>query len=197
MLVGACDAPDQQQAAERPEPTAAAVATDGPQRPSASPTEGSDSPSSVYTKLAFDACKVTRRATEGEFIEYTCSGLGAVPLYAALGDGRMDLDAGVRNDRFQGLGAFNDIAPTIEWRLAGGEPVAVIFRYVDAGGEAPKPRRTVLAVEKVGRPGAPGCRVAQLGGEVPDVNARARAIADGRAAGFDCQRDPIYEGNAR
>jgi len=153
---------------------------------------------SEYTRFNLDRCTVTSRATEGEYVEYSCSGRGDAGLFAALGDGRMDLDAGVRNERFEGLSAFNDIGAQIEWRLHGGVPVAIIFRYRDATPEGRAAGRSVLAVEKVGRPGAPGCRVAQLAGSTAQVNQRAREIADRTAPGFPCGRGQVtYIGNSR
>jgi len=111
------------------------------------------------------------------------------------GDDRFDLDAGVENEAFQAVDAFNDLGDAVEWRLRDERPVAVIFRYIDATGEADG--RTVLAVEKVGRPGDPGCRVAQISGDTPQANREARRIADERAADFDCAGEPEYIGSAQ
>lgn len=71
----------------------------------------------------------------------------------------------------------------------------MIFRYVDVTPQGEE--RTVLAVEKIGREGAFGCPVAQIAGDTPQANARARPIADERAEIFDCTKEPLYIGNAR
>ena len=144
---------------------------------------------SDYTTLDLAGCDVMRRAAEGHSVEYRCLGRGNVSLLLHDGDGRFDLDAGVRNEEFQSIGAFNSIAPTIEWRLDTGNPVAVIFRLHDA--TMGSRDRSVLAVEKVGTAQSPGCRIAQIAGDTPDANMRARRIADERAADFDCSTDQM------
>lgn len=150
---------------------------------------------SDYRTLDFGDCTVTRQATEGQSVDYRCPGRGDVPVLLHDGDGRYDLDAGVRNGQFQSIGAFNSIGTTIEWRLDEGRPVAVIFRLNDATME--DHGRSVLAVEKVGTSQSPGCRIAQIAGETPDANAEARRIADRRAPGFDCGTDEMQViGNA-
>ena len=151
---------------------------------------------SAYTVFSTDNCDVTRRETEeGEGVWWRCPGREGVPLFVTVGDGRYDVDAGVENEQFQTVGAFNDLGDTVEWRLHEEKPVAVIFRYLDVTEEAGG--RTVLAVEKVGRPGAPGCRVAQISGDTPNANREARRIADTQASDFDCAAEPEYIGNAR
>lgn len=150
---------------------------------------------SEYTTLDLAACDVMRRAAEGHSVEYRCPGRGNVNLLLHDGDGRFDFDVGVRNEEFQSIGAFNSIASTIEWRLDAGTPVAVVFRLNDATLE--DRGRSVLAIEKVGTAQSPGCRIAQIAGDTPDLNARARSIADERAAAFDCSTDQMQVvGNA-
>lgn len=152
---------------------------------------------SDYSRFSLEACTVTAEATEGESIDWRCPGRGGVLLFAHLGDGRMDLDAGDPTNDFASLGAFNDIAETIEWRFDRGAPVAVIFRYRDATPEGRAAGRTVLAVEKVGSEGTAGCRMAHVAGNVPEANAKAREFAD-RAGEFACGKDTIsYLGDAR
>lgn len=165
----------------------------------APPKDAEDAPASRftsdYTTLSFDDCTITRRASEGIGIDYRCPGRGGIPLLLHDGDGRYDVDAGIRNDQFQSIGAFNSIGTTIEWRLDQGAPVAVIFRLYDATQE--QRGRSVLAVEKIGTAGAPGCRIAQVAGDTDDANMRARQIADRQAAGFACASDKMeVVGNA-
>lgn len=140
---------------------------------------------STYTTLDLDKCQLVDEETEeGTGAEWRCAGFGEVPLIVEEGDGRFDVDAGIRNDRFETIGAFNSLGDNVEWRLRDGKPFAVIFRYLDATPEAKG--RTVLAVEKVGAAAAPGCRVAQVAGDVPDANQVARDLADSNAADFTC-----------
>ena len=111
------------------------------------------------------------------------------------GDGRFDLDAGVANDRFQTIGAFNEIAPRVEIRMDEGEPFAVIFRYRDVSLQSNN--RSIIAVEKIGTEDAPGCRVAQIGGGAGAANMRAREVADLAAdddAGCDSEPQVIGDG---
>lgn len=185
--------------ASPPEARPAAEATPAPaaepvERPS--PPEPAARMGSRYTRFDLAACQVLREEREeGSFADYRCSGLPDVPLLVQEGDGRFDLDAGIDDDGFQTIGAFNDIGGTIEWRMRDGAPFAVIFRFLDRA--MMDPGRTVLAVETVGRAGAPGCRVAQVAGDTPGANARARAFADRLADASPCPSEPIYLGNAR
>ncbi|WP_374407807.1 hypothetical protein [Pelagerythrobacter sp.] len=180
------DPPEQAPKTETPEPatpvkraTPAVGATDTPAE-----TGGY---ASVYSDFDLAACRVTAEQPEGTGVDYACPGREGIPLFAHHGDGRFDLDAGVDGEEFMTIGAFNEIADRIEWRTNDGTPFAVIFRYRDvAPGSA---GRTVLAIEKIGRAGAPGCRVAQIAGDTADANRVAREIADTRAAAFRCGTD--------
>ncbi len=125
---------------------------------------------------------------EGASVLWSCPGHGAVPLLVATGDGRFDVDAGVANEEWETLPAFNNPGPRVEWRLDGTAPVAIIYRLISAAAEHPG---SALFVETVGREGAPGCTVAIIHGALPDANARAREIADRRAASFRCGVDAM------
>jgi hypothetical protein len=196
MSLAACsqESAPSAEASPEPTPTVSPVAA-----PTASPTpeDGADGVTSRYTRFDLAACEILEEEREeGSYADYRCPGLAGYPLPVQEGDGRFDLDAGTNDDAFQTIGAFNDIGPTIEWRMRDDEPFAVIFRFLDRA--MMDPGRTVLAVEKVGRPGAPGCRVAQIAGNTPDANARARALADRETAGFRCGVDePTIVGEAR
>jgi hypothetical protein len=151
---------------------------------------------SAYTPFDLEACRVTGENPEGASVDYACPGRAGVPIFVHLGDGRFDLDAGIDGEEFVTLGAFNDIGERLEWRLHEGAPIAVIFRYLDVAPQGEG--RTVLAVEKIGRAGSPGCRVAHVAGDTPDANRIAREIADSRAANFRCGTDEMrVVGNAR
>ena len=151
--------------------------------------------SSVYGTLDLDECEVLSRQEEGEGATFRCPPINNVPIFVQSGDGRFDLDAGVANERFQTIGAFNEIAPRVEVRMDDGVPFAVIFRYQDASLQSNN--RSVIAVETIGTEEAPGCRIAQIGGGAGAVNQRAREIADLAADGeTDCDAEPQVIGDA-
>ncbi len=151
---------------------------------------------STYTEFDLTKCEVlSEEREEGSSAEYRCPGFGDLPLLVQEGDGRFDLDAGSDDGGFQTIGAFNDIGDTVEWRLKDGQPFAVIFRFLDVTEGARG--RSVLAVETVGRPGKGACRVAQIAGNAPDANQKARELADAAAAdAFVCSSQPERVGNA-
>lgn len=151
---------------------------------------------STYSDVDLEKCDLlSEEREEGSSATWRCDGFGAVPLIVKEGDGRIDVDVGVESDDFATIGAFNTIGKTAEWRLRDGKPFAVIFRYEDATEGAAG--RTVLAVEKVGAAGSPGCRVGQVAGDTPDANQVARDMADSAAADFVCGQDePAMIGNA-
>ena len=139
---------------------------------------------SVYTALDVDRCRVLSRVEEGESISWRCPGHAGIPLFVGAGDGRFDVDAGIDNGQWESLSPFNQLGPRVEWRLRGGRPIAIIYRYsVSMPGQAPYSR---LAVETIGRAGRPGCVIAWIDGALPDANAVARDRADRRAATFRC-----------
>lgn len=140
--------------------------------------------SSVYTELNLDRCRTLELIEEGESVRWRCPGLGAIPLLVNAGDGRFDVDAGVDNEVWESLDAFNAPGPRIEWRQAGGRSFAIIYRLRLTSPE--QPPGSALIVETIGRRGAPGCQVASVDGALPDANARARAIADRRARTHRC-----------
>ncbi|MCD1622333.1 hypothetical protein [Citromicrobium bathyomarinum] len=155
-----------------------------------------DGYASAYTQLDLESCRVLDQSIdEGSWVELRCAGYQGIPLFVSEGDLRFDVDAGVPNENFQTILAFNTIGDTVEWRLREGAPFATIIRYRDVSSESGT--RSVLAVDTIGQPGAPGCRVAQIAGDTPRANQRARAIADADAAGFDCANEPRYIGEAR
>ena len=148
-------------------------------------------PTSAYTELNLERCRVIAQSREVESIAWRCPGRGGVALLVTAGDGRYDVDAGIDNGEWESLPELNDIGPRVEWRLRGGRPFAIIFRLVSA--DETLARRSVLLVETIGRPGRPGCQIAVIGGAVADANARARAEADARAARFRCGVDAAAE----
>lgn len=153
--------------------------------------------SSAYTTLDLDACTVTAsESEEGQWAERSCPGYKGIRLFVDDGDGRFDIDAGRRNQGFESLLAFNNPPTTIEWRLKDGKPFAVIYRISDATEEARG--RTALFVERIGTDDRLGCTVAQVAGDEPNPNRKARELADTTAMDFACETDePHLVGNAR
>jgi len=90
----------------------------------------------------------------------------------------------------QGFGQFNSAADTIEWRLAGGKPFAIIQRWFVADADAPEKNgrpqsKQILIVTRL--PPGPVCQVARI--EVkgtPNANEAARKAADETARGYLC-----------
>ena len=181
---GGGGAGEQETPSPRPNAGTSPVARTGTATP-----EPADAITSAYTQLDLDKCTVIDASEEGASTDWRCPGLGEVPLFVYEGDGRFDLDAGVENAKFQSIGAFNSIGDRIEWRLRGGVPYAAIFRYHDVTRQDDP--RSVLAIEKVGSGDMPGCRVAQIAGDTPDANGRARELADSLTPGFDCANDAM------
>ena len=190
LALGACsqDAPERAPGDEASAPAATAVPT-GAVRQDAAVAPDRGGYASAYTKFDLAACRVTGEDPEGASVDYACPGYADVPLVVHLGDGRFDLDAGVDSDEFMTIGAFNELGERLEWRTKDGAPFAVIFRYRDVAPQGEG--RTVLAVETIGGPGAPGCRVAHIAGDTPDANRVAREIADTVAEGFRCGTDEM------
>lgn len=145
-------------------------------------------PTSAYTQLNLDRCEIysVAHAGEGDWTNRRCPGRNGVILYVDEDDNRFDIDAGVHNEEFGSPLVISDLGPSVEWRIEGGRPFAIIYRYNIP--EAAAGARSYLAVESVGRPGRPGCMVALVPGDGAG-NARARQIADTRARTFRCGRD--------
>ena len=136
-----------------------------------------DGITSAYTKYDLDDCKVlAAEAEEGESLWARCEGYNGVPLYVNVGDGRFDVDVGVPND-FRTITGFNELNDTIEWRLNGGKPFAVIARLKDVSMETGG--NSALMVETVGTSAKPGCRVAHVWNSLgARQNVTARQVAD-------------------
>ena len=145
-------------------------------------------PTSAYTQLNLDNCEIynVAHAGEGAWANRRCPGRNGITLFVDEDDDRVDLDAGVNNNEWESPSPFNQLGPQIEWRMESGRPFAIIYRYNIPAEEVG--RRSMLAVETIGRRGRPGCMVALIVGNAAG-NARARQIADTRARTFRCGRD--------
>ena len=142
---------------------------------------------SAYTDFDLAYCAETSRAKEGHYVTYRCPGRDGVALFVEDGDGRFDIDAGVADEAFESMGAFNYPGDRIEWRYESGKLVAVIYRLHDAREDARD--RSALFVARPGSDGQPGCTIAQIAGE--NANEQARRIADMRAATFACYQQKL------
>lgn len=151
---------------------------------------------SVYQKLADAGCKVV--STDEVGTVSLCSGPGGMPFLVADVDLRVSVTFGGVDaesvPRFQSFGRFNSAGETIEWRMAGGEPVAAILRWsvqTEEDGEA-----SILVVSKVGSGGEAGCIAAYVDAQAnAGANVLARELADDVAPSFDCASDkPDYHG---
>ncbi|WP_349368820.1 hypothetical protein [Salinarimonas sp.] len=155
---------------------------------------------SAYTTLAFETgCRVVSESGPDEppWVELICDGFRDYPVHVSDDGERMSLAYGFAPDErdWMSFQTFNRVHDTIEWRLAGGRPVATIHRWFVSdldGGE-----RQVLVVSRVWQPdGAPGCRVGFVDAQAnADANVLAREIADTHAAGFACGKEiPAWRG---
>ena len=142
---------------------------------------------SAYTDLDLNRCTVLSQIEEGASTSWRCPGYGGVPLVVLSGDDRWDLDAGIDNERWESPMEFSTPPRRVEWRLRNGRPFAIIFRLSLTNED--RGARTVLIVETLGRPGAPGCQILTVEGSVRHANAVARREADARAATFRCGED--------
>jgi hypothetical protein len=136
---------------------------------------------SAYTTLDLDRCTRLDRGETPESTEWRCNGHRGVALFVQNGDDRYDVDAGAEDSDAIWADTFDYPGKTVEWRVSGGKPFAIIYRLVSANPEAS--RASTLVVETVGTRARPGCRVAMIPGAAAQANAKARAAADRVLAG--------------
>jgi hypothetical protein len=134
---------------------------------------------SAYTKLDLDRCTQLDHGETPESTEWRCPGYRGTALFVQNGDERYDVDAGLADEDAFFADTFDYPGETVEWRLLGSKPFAIIYRLNSANPDRPK--TTSLVIETVGRPGRPGCRVAKIDGARPGANLEARRIADTQA----------------
>lgn len=130
---------------------------------------------SAYTNLDLDRCERIDDGAEPASATWRCGGFAGVPLIVQNGDDRYDIDAGREDDDELWAETFDYPGKTVEWRLAGGKPFAVIYRLTVANPDAPRGSR--LIVETIGD-AKPGCRIASIDGRTRRANALARDAAD-------------------
>lgn len=164
-----------------------------------------DGVSSVYSSTADRDCRKLShlKIDGGDYAsERTCrgpSGLVVVKnesdLRETISVGRSGSAASGEPAASQGFGPFNSTTNTIEWRMAGGKPFAMIQRWHIADNDDPekngRPKTRQLLVVTRLPPGAV-CHVAYIDVKAnPDANEVARKAADERARSFDCSKDKV------
>lgn len=160
-------------------------------------TEVSERVESVYTPLDLENCEVLETDEESGGQSLRCDGYQGIPLYVTDESGRFDVDAGVPNTDWSTIARpYNSIGDTVEWRIQGGKPVAMILRYNFMTDGMYPVRTSELAVTSIGREGSPGCLIEWVEADAqPDQNTAARQIADQQAEGFDCDSSPTEPSN--
>lgn len=184
-LVGCQPAPAGEDATDPETPSTQPPAEESGADPDSSEDRSSDG-LSAYTTVDLDACELISTDPESGARSWTCEGHAGIPLLAHDGDGRYDLDAGVQGG-WAGIGPFNNLSETVEWRGPEGAPYAIIYRLRSAAPEMPN--ASWLIVESIGNRVEPGCVVARVDGATPNANVVAREAADRRARDFDCETD--------
>lgn len=132
--------------------------------------------SSAYTKIDLDACTRLDKGDEPEWASWRCRGYAGLALFVQNGDERYDVDAGMEDEDALWSDAFDYPGDTVEWRLFGGTPFAIIYRLTTVDPERPK--HSSLIVESVGGGTRSGCRVAKIDGAKTNANELARRAAD-------------------
>ena len=94
----------------------------------ATPIVAAPKVTSAYTGLDLDHCTRLDRGETPESTEWRCSGHRGVALFVQNGDDRYDVDAGVEDEDALWADTFDYPGKTVEWRLSGGKPFAIIYR---------------------------------------------------------------------
>lgn len=143
-------------------------------------------PKSVYTDHRYETCPAGPSPEPGVIEVRVCAGPAGIPVKliaepdaATLRIGRAPVEEPL------GIGSFYEPSQKIEWfgaNEADGKPAAAIVRYKlgKSVGALKESRLVVYRLE-------PGGRSCIMGDVVePLANAKARALAEGLAAGFRC-----------
>ena len=153
---------------------------------------------SAYTSAAERDCRKIESSSQGDSSTHVCPGKSGLIVLLNEDDLRQTVSVG-RNARAAGkepaaqssFGPFNSAAKTVEWRMADGEPFAIIQRWQiadndDQGKKGPNDK-PMLVVTRL-PPGAV-CHVAYVDAADTNANALARQAADETARGFACGKD--------
>jgi hypothetical protein len=158
---------------------------------------------SVYTSTAPKDCEV--KSAENGVDDSTirvCPGKAGLVVLVSEDDLRETVSVGRNRKAAEEepaaktwFGPFNWTTETLEWRMAGGKPFAIIQRWhIDDFSDEDKNGRPkakpMLAVTRL-PPGAV-CHVAYVDVAAnPNANELARKAADELARGFDCGKDKV------
>lgn len=143
---------------------------------------------SVYTSTKTNACRTIESISDSYVGE--CKGVGGFKVQLIEGDIRQTLNIITPARKkfelnFWGFySSFSSIGEKIEWRMKGGEPVALIARYNVANPEDSEKGTSYLMVSKIGRTASCVTDVVNPGVK---QNEEARKLAD-TAASRPCKK---------
>jgi hypothetical protein len=142
----------------------------------------------AYSSIEPDRCRAVEVGDEGGI--WLCNGAGGFKLKLLAADVRETLTVVAPNRREFELNlwgihsGFSLLGRTVEWRMRGGRPVALIARYnVSEDPDDSSKTTSYLMVAKVSATGA--CVVGEVPPNTPNQNVAARRMAD-RAATMSC-----------
>jgi hypothetical protein len=148
---------------------------------------------SAYTSLDLDQCRLIETDDYGG-ASWSCPGYGNIPVTVQEGDLRFSIQYGDDDSPgSQTLSPFNNLGPTLEWRLSDEtgrwQPIATIVRYHTADIDTGENSGQVLVVTQL-EPGNT-CHMAYVDARANrNANVLARRAAD-RAGSFDCYNDEV------
>jgi hypothetical protein len=154
---------------------------------------------SAYSSTAAAHCWIDGPGRVEDSPTRLCRGKATLVVLVNKDDARETISVGRDRDDAEkqpaaqtSFGPFKQALPGIEWRIAGGNPFAIIERWrstekVKSGGPDTKP---LLVVSRL-PPGAV-CPVAYVDAAAnPDADELARKAADETARGFTCGKDQV------
>lgn len=146
-------------------------------------------PVSTYSRHDWTTCRFERAIEPDVVLQHRCDPVRGIAITLVTEpDSAVVLFGANPLREATALGGFHTPGDTIEWRgPAGGPPQAAILRY-RTGRSVRVMDRSVLVIHRL-QPDGASCFLGQVDGAIPNANARARALADERAAGFACGRD--------
>jgi hypothetical protein len=146
---------------------------------------------SSYTSFDLDKCRQTEKP-DGFVFEgsWRCKGITGYDILLGAADARgfaaFGAEAGNNCAYLKTFSGFNSFNSPVEFRYAGGKPLAAIQRWsVVANPETPEKTITWLVVNKLHD--NTSCQMHYVAGSYPKANEAARRAADTLAQGFDCE----------
>ncbi|MCW2273615.1 hypothetical protein GJ654_04760 [Rhodoblastus acidophilus] len=165
-------------------------------------TPASAQTSSAYTEFDSATCRHAKGDAPEEYGTWTCPGSAGFKVILSAGDQKMSVAfSDGKAGAWQTFPATNDVYKgKVEWRLAGGRPIATILRWnvatqadIDKATGPFTPSGRVLVVSRLG---GPSCHIGYVDARAnADANELARQIADESARVFRCGVDkPVVRG---